>query len=405
MLITDEVKMTGMNNRARADAVPDGMARNAVNVQFDNSGRVIIPRVGRTRIYTGNTHSVVERDTGVFFVEDGNLKQLLGPNNAVTLKTGVGDDHLVYTKMIGQSVYFSSKLSSGEIRNGKVYPWPIACPPVQPTCRAMPYGDMFAGDYQVAITWVVDGPESGTGESAIVSVPEGGGIQLTGFPTPPDYVTEIAVYVSQVNGEVPYLYGEFPADTTQVFIDKYLSDVALETQFMVAPKPEDVMTEHNGVIYYAKGPYVFRTEPHLFHLQSVNKFWAYDSDVQTIVETPSALYIGTETMIYKVTDLNGDDFAHNEPLQDVGTVKGSEYYDPDGSAAYFMSKRGYIKATPEKLEELTYEQCAIPFFKHGTVTVSEYNGLKYLIGVFQDGEQNPLANTQYSADELLRGTL
>ena len=403
MLQTDEVKMTGMNNRARADAVPEGMARNAVNVQFDNSGRIILPRVGRTRIYTGNTHSVVERDTGVFFVEDGDLKQLLGPNNAVTLKTGVGNDHLVYTKMIGRSFYFSSKLTSGEIRDGKVYPWPIARPPVQPTCRAMPYGDMFAGDYQVAITWVVDGPESGTGESAIVSVPEGGGIQLTGFPTPPDYVTEIAVYVSPVNGEVPYLYGEFPADTTQVFIDKYLSDVALETQFMVAPKPEDVMTEHNGVIYYAKGPYVFRTEPHLFHLQSVNKFWTFDSDVQTIVETTDALYVGTEGLIYKITNLNEEDFAKSEALQAMGTVKGSEQYDKTGT--YFMSDRGFIKATSEKLEELTYEHCAIPRFKHGATTVSEYNGLQYLIGVYQDGEQNPLANTQYSADELLRGTL
>jgi hypothetical protein len=47
----------------------------------------------------------------------------------------------------------------------------------------------------------------------------------------------------------------------------------------------------------------------------------------------------------------------------------------------------------------------MPAFETGAMTVVEYDGTKYLIGAFQDGVQNPLANKQYNIDELARGSL
>jgi hypothetical protein len=70
-----------------------------------------------------------------------------------------------------------------------------------------------------------------------------------------------------------------------------------------------------------------------------------------------------------------------------------------------MSDSGFLKLTSEGVQELTSKDVAMPAFEKGTMTVVEYNGLKYLVGAFQDGEQNPLANKQMNVSELARGSL
>jgi len=402
---------TGMNNKARAESVPEGKARNAVNVQFDDAGKTIIPRQGSTLQYSGSDiHSVLESEVATVFVEAGVLKRLDGINLATAYLPGVGKNHVSYAnKTIAGEVYFANDLVRGKFDKNGAYPWSTPRPTHQPDCAAGSFGGMYAGDYRVAITWI-GGEESGTGAGRRVTVPDGGGIRVYNLPVTPAGVTLVAVYVSSTNSKDMYLYGEYPANTAEVYINRLTSagaipTIALETQFCYPPTPIDLIVLHYGRIYYPRGGYLYWTIPGRYSLQRANSFWDFGKDIQTVVSCPGVLYIGTSETLYKVTNIDGEGGALVEELQDCGTTKGSECYDPDGVSAYFMSDRGFIKATPEGLTELSYTDVAIPHFDIGTMTVTEYDGLKYLIGTFQKGVQNPLANKDYNTAELARGSL
>jgi len=400
-----DIKLNGINNRTRPGSVPEGKAKNAVNTLFDKSGNIVMPRFGKTVLYAGDVTSLAECDTGTFFVENGDLKILNADGTASVLKSNVGIDRVSFTKPVGDEVFFSNATSSGRIKNGSVAsPWGTPRPTRQPTCTPTSFGGMYAGDYRVAITWIAE-DESGTGMGRRVTVPASGGIYLSDLPTPPAFVTAIGVYVSSVNGEEMWFYGDYPASTTAITLSRKICTIPLRTQFMYPPQPMGLVLLHFGRIHYPRGTRLYRTEPHKYGLQKANSYVQFDSEIQTVVSCPGVIYVGTLGMIYGLKNIDGDGPIRVEELQDAGSVKGTECYDPDGVSAYFVCNRGFIKATPEGLEELTYADCALPFFKTGATTVVEYNGSKYLVGTFQDGEQNPLADKEYLAAQLLRNSL
>tara|TARA_R110000868_G_scaffold60448_7_gene184627 strand:+ start:774 stop:2018 length:1245 start_codon:yes stop_codon:yes gene_type:complete len=409
-----KLAFNGMNNRTRPENVPEGKAQNAVNVQFSNTGEILFPRVGKTLDYAGVTSSLYTNADITLFVEGGSLKQLNADNTATVLRSGLGTSRVYYTS-VGGTVYFANELVTGKVKDGVASEWGTARPPRQPDCMAIQSGGLLAGNYGVVITWI-GSEESGTGMSTGAIVAEGGGIALTNFPTPPSYVNAVAVYVSSVNGDDLYLYGEFAPNTTALNIGKAINVISLETQFAYPPLPQQKIIKHMGRIYYSRGSQVYYTEPHRYGLQRPNNFFTFDSDVKTIISAPPSLYVNTATQLYKITNLDADtkpsstDPGDGKPpkldiLQKGGAARGSECADPDGVTYYYMSDRGFMAVKAEGAQSLTYDEVAIPFYEEGTSTVTEVDGLKYLTFMGANGVQNPLANSLYSAAELARGSM
>lgn len=405
--------LNGLNNKTRDFAVPKDTARNAVNVIFDDAGNIRFPRPGKTKVYTGtNVHSVFNTPEQTLFVDNGVLKRLTGVNTAVTLLTGVGDDPLSYAAL-GDLVYFCSKSTRGKVyaSENATRPWGVAMPARNPDCEARDSGGMHAGDYRVVITNISEhGIESGCRNGTLVTVEEGGGILLTNFPMAPSYVSYHGVYVTEVNSKDFYLYGEYPAGSTFVQINRLTPSgvkptVPLRTQFKFPPMPESRIVIHHGKLYYARGNKLYWTDTHNFELQSRGAYKSLNSTVKTIVSVPNMLYAGTDTLLGKITNIDGDGGAIFEPLQICGGVPGTEYYDDDGKEAYLVSGRGFLAGSPEGLKELTFNNAAIPNFKSGCCTVLSIDGLKYLVGSFKGGSQNTLADTDYNTSELERGSL
>jgi hypothetical protein len=403
----ETLTFSGMNNKATDTALPDGKARVAVNVLFDDANQVIMPRPGSTLRYAGDCQWLFECDFITLFVEGGSLKSLSSANVATTLTTGIGTSRVYYT-LVGDTVYWANETAKGKIRNGVNSEWGTQRPPRQPDCIPIATGGLHAGDYRVALTWIAD-EESGTGMGKRVTVAAGGGIRVTNLPTPPSYVTKYAIWISSVNGKDMYLYGEYAVSVAEVYIGRltaagFLPDIKITTQFGYNPLPQGLICAHYGRIYYTRGKRVYWTANRRYGLQFANSFWIFDSDVQTIVSVPNVLYIGTQAQLYKIVNIDGEGAPVIEELQHCGSVKGSETYAPDGTA-YFMTDRGMIRATPEGLTELTFKDNAIPLFGKGTMSVREFDGLSYLIFTGQDGVQNPLANNYVNISELARGCL
>lgn len=411
-LKSQTLPLNGMNNKVLDTALQKDKARNAVNVLFTDEGTVIFPRQGKTLIYSGSCHSIFHGKLITLFVDGSDLYRLNEDNTSTVLISDWGLSNTYYVE-INDIVYCSNEAGRrAKIRSGFPFEWGTDRPTRQPDCAPIATGGLFAGDYRVALTWLAD-EESGTGMGRKVTVADGGGIRVHNLPTPPDYVTGFAIYVSSVNSKDMYKYGEYPLDIPEVHIGRFTSDgvlptVPLETQFCYPPKPMGKpFVVHHGRLYYGRGKWVYFTEPQRYGLQKATSCFPFNSGVETLSSTPNTLYAGTDTLFGKVTNIDSSDGSPPifEPLQLCGTVKGSEVDDPDGISTYVMSNRGLLKCTPDSVTELTYNSVAIPYFKIGSASILEHNGLKYLVGVFQDGVQNPLADQQVNISELARGSL
>lgn len=404
---------TGMNNKAPDRNLPDDKLRNAVNVIFSNNGLIKFPGWGKTKVYTGvNCHSLFTVSGAELFVENGTLKLLNNDYSATVLRQNVGHTPMFYTS-IGTVTYFCNEAVTGKFDSltHRVSEWGTARPPRQPTIAIGSLGGLFAGDYRVAITWLAD-EESGTGRSVKISVPEGGGIQLSNFPVPPAYVKKVAVYVSSVNGKDLYLYGEYPPAINYVNIFRLTTNgvipsIPLTTQFCFPPKPTGLIAGHQGRIYYASGAKVYYTMPRRYGLQAALAYWTFPSEVKTIQSSPPFLFIGTADAMTSVT---GIDNAGSAPqfnrIKNYGCAFNASVTDKDDSKAYAYSDNGFIQCSGDgTISELSYENNAIPAFKNGAITILERDGTKYLLFSGTSPLSNKLADPTYLASELARNSI
>ena len=405
------LKFNGMANTFELEALPPGKAANAVNVMFSDTGNVLFPRWGSTLLYEGDIHSVYDTDNGTFFVEDGDLKLFdkANPATPVIILASVGSDRMFYTRPIGFRTYFSNGTVTGKYTKGDsaTTQWGIPVP-AAPTCTPTGTGGMLTGYYRVVITWIsIDGDESAAGPSTRVTVADGGGIQLTNLPSPPAFVDALAVYLSPVNDEKLYLYNEYVIETQTIDLVAGDYNILLETQFFDPPAPPSGanIVSHYGRIYWWDGPRLCFTEPQRYGLTEPESYLTFDSTGRTIVSCPGVLYVGTDTMQYKMLDVDGETgIPIAEPLQDCGSCAHSEVYHQDGVAAYYMSDRGLLKVMPEGLSEVTYDTVAMPLFPSGDATILYKDGLEYLIFIGKDGIQNDLATDTYNAEEWVYGS-
>lgn len=393
----------GMTNRYGNSEIPKGFLRDAKDVIIGNTGQVRFPRWGKTAVYAGNCHSIEENELGIFFVEDGTLKKLNDDYTTTTIKTGVGNSRMYYAGPVSTTLYFGNDSVTGTYVSGVgASEWGCARTPRQPDSETSTIGDLYPGDYRYAITWIGSHDEGGTGNSTIVSVPDGGSIILDNFPTAPDYVTAVAVYVTPANGKDLMLYGEYPIATTTVTITQLTTEgvvptIPLETQLAYPPLPSETMVEHQGRIYYALDNAVYWTLPYRWGQQVAGSYWPFDSDVQLIMPMPGCIYVATLNRHYKITNIDADTPVEIEPILETGGVKGAVCYDGNGDYFYSMSGRGIVRGSAEKLEEVTYQALAMPSYSYGMLALTQYEGQQQLLFVGEDAVRNPMEHSDYTA--------
>ena len=388
-------KFNGMTNKHAYDDIPDGKLGIAVNCQFTNSGKTLFPRPGKTRLYTGNVHSLFYDKNITLFSEGGSLKKLLVNNTSIILKTGIGSSKVFYTK-VGDIVYWANELACGKIVAGVNKEWGCPRPPKQPQAIAIDSGGMNAGTYRVVITWLSYNQESGTGLSVSIDVLEGGGIHLMNFPIPDASVDGVCIYLSSVNSENMYLYGEFSKELTDISLIKHLGNVALLTQFLFKPDPKRSVCAHLGRIYYSSGSQLYYTEPYAYGLQKANNYFNFSSEIKTIVSLPPFLFVGTKIETYKISNIDGVDGSvpSIDALQITASVLGSECYDTDGKSAYCLTDRGFTRYSVDgTVTDISFDDCALPMYEEGTMQLTEENGLRYLTFVGKNQTTNKLAVT------------
>ena len=387
----------GIDNRSVAFALKQGAARNLVNVNVRASGKVV-RRQGYAKVLSDTSpHSLFSNGNVVLYVANGHLKQLTG-TVSTTLDANWGDAPTAYADRAGE-VFFSNELRTGRWANG-YKSWGVENPPHQPQADALPTGGLYAGTYQVAITWRdAMGIESGTPMTATVDVSEGGGIMLSDFPQPPAYVESVGVYVSSHNGTELYLDNDYPAWTTTVILEQEERSIPLETEYMQPMPPVNRACVQGGRVYGAASHALYVTNPFNPYLTSLDGV-LFESPITALLPVTDGIYVVTERKAYFM-QFEGE-VPQRRELAYHGAVPGAVACDPINPGVLWLGEKGLMRGLPGGENQNLTEQVAMPKAQQGSMTIREEDGERFAIVSTWGCTPNPLVSSEWAQRETTR---
>lgn len=335
----------GINNRRQpsdlhVDKVGDFLS-DAVNVDIDASSRL------RRRAAA----EFVQSMTGAHSLHNGYLVRgaalyavTLPTYSETLLKVLSSDAPMSYVDFAG-STYYSNGVDSGRIAGTTVYP--IALPaPGDPVVSAIA-GSLHAGSYQVALSYA----NSVTGEEGAVSAFKAhaltaeGGLRIM-LPGEMAGATHINVYVSTLNGAIPFLQASVLADTISIDVSSLVTGGREASLATLAPLPPGRLFMHNGALCSHAGGDLYRGVPYRagYHLPAESRI-PFPATISNAVSAQNGVYVVADKTYW----LAGTDLADVQTLQDVlpyGGVPGTTFETDDKALVGWFGAQGIVLATP-----------------------------------------------------------
>ena len=403
----------GVNNVAREDATPRDALRQAVNVDLTPEGKPQRRR-GYTQRVAGESHSAIAFAGHLLAVTEGVLTAYAASWDGTALVSGFSAARLAYAEVAGQ-LYWSDGNRIGRIDEA-LDPAPVwtDCPG-QPTLTALAYGGLAAGVYQVAVTYSDTAAyaydtawrESGSSQAVLVTVPAGGGIQLSSI-LPNTDATSVRIYVSGANGDVLLHVLDIPTGQSSAIIGAGPRGKQLDTQFCEPMPPATTMTMYNGRLYAANGNVLRWSLPFAYGLWHPDNYVEIDADI-TMLEPAGdkGLFIGSDKpnridgRTYFARGLDPSSWvlgiaqAHGvvpgSSLQVPGTALG---LDTPDDVPYWLSRSGQFCYGDEngRVTRLTAGRFVTQQAGgEGATLLREENGLTQLITSLLGGSSNMMA--------------
>ncbi len=311
--------LLGADNRAHEYELPEGTARQLLNLDVTNSGGLRC-RNGARLVASGDFHS--------FFVHSALGYALVVANGVLSRWDGVGLTSLVSGvsgrvsyAVLNDEVYWSDGFQQGRIDTSRsVGYWGLATPPRITASAVTGYG-LIAGTYQVTYTALSGSLESGAPDPVVVEVSDGGGVSVT-VPTGATF----RIYVSTCNGPSTDLrqVADVASGATFVF-GLGTRGKRLESLNAVAPLPGQCLVQHKGRLWVASGSVVWFTSvlsPHwLFPAEG---YYQFEAPVTVLASTEDGIYVATAYRTYFLQGKNPAEMTQR-PVASVGAVPGSVF--------------------------------------------------------------------------------
>ncbi len=381
-------------------------------MDIDDAGKLSL-RPGSSKVHSGTIvkGSLWSGSDRTLFVESGSLWELIewpvGTYTPRLVRTGVGNTRMTYLDLNGR-VYYTNGVITGQMEpDGTDIAWGMPRPVVQPNLTQGQSGELAAGTYQVAITYISDtGEESGTGLAALIEVTaDNSSIILTDFPPSPASVAFIRVYVSHVDGEGLYRIADLHPAAPSYEIDE-VSNVAtmlLQTQFGMAPPPGEILEYHNGRIYIANNNILWFTEALRYGLVKPMKGWIqFPKRITVVKAVDDGIYVCSDKT-YWISGVDTPQFEQRDVLP-YGGVFGTGINIPNFDAVAWFSDRGIVFGG-ENGEVLNIMQDRVTPAKHeyGAMLWREHKGLRQIVADLWGGELNLYSAADYVVLETARG--
>lgn len=333
----------GINNRLPDFALSTdkgAFLREADNVEITNSGNITRRKMPVLLQAMTGAHSIY----GNFFVRASALyKATFSPYSETLVKVLSSNNPVSYAEINGDT-YYSNGSDAGRISAaGTWYPWALPTPSSPSVTNVG--GDLFKGWYQVAIGYVnnVTGEEGGISASSNYHLAVDGGLRVT-LPAATAGATHINVYVSTVNGSIPFLQATVATGTSSVDVST-LIDGREANQRYEAPLPVGTrLFEFNGRLCSVSGKDVFYSLPyrHGYYLPVEGRI-TFPVDVSAAIGNQGGVYIVADKTYF----FSGQDLGSVDVVRDVlpyGAVPGTEFSIPNKPLVGWFGEKGIVIA-------------------------------------------------------------
>lgn len=403
----------GVNNVAKEQLLGLTELRKAENVDLDR-GAHPARRKGYTKVFGDGRFSTLHAFAGsLYFVKDHALCVSSDMQSYDELDQGWHAP--TFVELNSELIISDSDRTATITQAGDLVEFSAVGPGSQPQLAVADDGGLYAGWYQIAITYVNEfGHETGTKAAARIEVPEGRGIQLFAIPQPQDpSVTRIRIYASSVNGEVLFFRTSIPVGQTEYQLSYIQPKKRLQTQFLQPLPSSQHMLAYRGRLYVVGGAFLIFSEPFNYRLHDpVNNYVGFGSRIRGIAAVERGIYVAEENQISFVSGAKPDDFALNMVLrkpaqpgtlttvdgryldQGLAGQKVACWWSEDGHF-YFGSPDG--TAVPVKPAEV-----AIPLYRQGVVKSVKRDGLDQLISLMKNPQRDSAFAAEDSVDVTVR---
>ncbi len=405
----------GVNDILRADELPPDTLRRSVNYDITDTGK-LQRRRGSAKVYNGSIQrdSLYSDPTRTLFVESGHLKELrrdiAGAYSAALVRLDVGTSPMAYVK-VNNSIHYSNEIITGIVGpDCEDWKWGVSSPGTQPNAEAGGSGDLAAGTYQVAITFINERrEESGTGLAVVVAIPESsdgfGSITLTDFPPAPSDVQFIRIYISHVNGEGLYRVTDVLPGLPLYRINQVSNTATfrLETQFGMEPPPGRLLEYHNGRIYIANGSVLWCTQPLRYGLtKPAMDFFQFPDVIDVLKAVDSGIYVCSGDKTYYIEGIDTANLGQDVILP-YGGVYDTGIRIPNHDAVAWFSHRGIVMGGEGgRVTNIMDDRVAVGQYKRGSMFWREHRGVRQFVADLWDGELNTYLAADYIALETAR---
>ena len=310
----------------------------AENIDINNAGKMQRRESELLVQAMTGAHSMFEN----YIVRDSVLyTYTLGPYAETLAKALTSNARMTWVRE-GADIYYSNGTDSGRITGGTFYPLGLPTP-TAPTCSTIA-GTLMAGTYQVAVSQFnnVNGEEGGISPARNVALSAAGGIRVT-LPALDAGATRINVYLSTVNGSVPFLVGSYTGATKDISAMPATTREANER--FEAPLPAGRLFLSGSKLCSIVGKLVYVGLPYRYGYYDVVAGWLeFPEAVAVAVENQGGTYIATtEKTHWFPGELAGGQEIVRDPLP-FGGVKGTEFRNPTTTDCGWFSEYGFVVA-------------------------------------------------------------
>lgn len=291
------------------------------NIDVDDTGK-IYRREGTTQVMSGSYHSLYRAFDTTLIVESGVMKRV-SDTWTKTDVCPVAGERVSYAPAYNE-IFWVDGLQAGIVRGGQNRRWGMAVPAAPVVSTGV--GDLAAGTYLVTVVHVdYDNKESGAAELVSVTVPDNSSLNVMLTASTDPKVRFQRVYISALNGELPYLAAEV-MNTSQPVTFSSAPPTAIPIRTLYAGPPpagRSVWIAH-GRAWVADGNFLWYSRPYEFELfDRRNGYIGFDSPVRTFSPVADGFYIGTEKAVHWFEGLDPTTTLRRQ-VASYGAVRGTE---------------------------------------------------------------------------------
>lgn len=343
----------GIDNRSGDSELPKGAVRVARNVDISRRGVVSTRPREKLAIRAPGVHSLYSGAYGAYAVHGGELCRVDIPGNRLVPVAALPTDDPVSYADTPMGTAYVSPAAIGLVTPAQARP---LTPPdgVSPVVSAVA-GDLRAGQYGVAIAYVIGSQEGALSAATYIDLSDNQAIYMSHMAQPSD-VDAVRVYRTKTNGSEFYLAGEYPLYARPTLLDAPLGRTA-DTRNLGRMTGGECVRMWNGRLLVSEGNTLYIGEPMRYGLYSPRfGFVQRPTPITLVAPTDGGVFIGTEHETVRLSGRKPDDWTLTHvdcgvavPFSDTSVPLDAfkaEWATTNERAAAWLTDAGYVVGLP-----------------------------------------------------------